>query len=234
MHQLADNREFSFIWDNIVLPIAHSVRADGDTFFAESVGLHFRGDDTSNTQWKAAVENEFHHQRHNFKEQCYGKRRSSEGDPLLDSRKVAAVLCKTFLRCKAFQFDVNIAGLYAKKQKGILLDIEYTKWAVDNTLINYKFAYLVSQKLVFLTLLADLLKEENTIRQAELLNQSGRLFSYLPDSGCDTFDVNIVLGLARDDVRGRKLNMMLYAMILYQQEMYTRECLKSQQTDNGR
>lgn len=217
---MADSKEFPFIWEHIITPISQFMLEESDPDFVEAVHLRYRGEG----EWHQRVEREFHHQRHNFKEQCYGKRRSETGDPLLDSRKVAAVLCQTCLIHKAFELDVSAAGSLAEKKKLQMTDIEYTVWAVNNTLINYKFAYLASQGLVYFTLLADLLEKE--VDMAKELNRVGRLFPYPSDPGCDTMDVNIIVGLARGDQKGQELNMLLYAMLLYQNEMYTRERLK--------
>lgn len=217
---LADSKEFQFIWERIITPISQFMPEESDPDFVEATHLRYRGEG----EWRQRVEWEFHHQRHNFKEQCYGKRRSGTGDPLLDSRKVAAVLCQVCLIHKAFELDVNVASLLAEEKKRQMTDIEYTMWAVNNTLINYKFAYLASQGLVYFTLLADLLKKE--VEMAKELNRVGRLFPYPRDPECDTMDVNIIVGLARDDQKGQELNMLLYAMLLYQNEMFTRERLK--------
>lgn len=217
---LADINEFLFIWEHIITPISRFTVEESDSNFVEAVRLRYRGEG----EWRQRLEQEFHHQRHNFKEQCYGKRRSETGDPLLDSRKVAAVLCKTCLVHKAFEMDVNAASLLAEEKKRQMTDIEYTTWAANNTLINYKFAYLASQGLVYFALCADLLEKE--VEMAKELNRTGRLFHYPSEPGCDTMDVNIIVGLARGDQKGQELNMLLYAMLLYQNEMYTRKCLK--------
>ena len=227
---MADSKEFPFIWEYVITPTSQFALEECDPDFAEKVHLRYRGEG----EWRRQVEWEFHHQRHNFKEQCYGKRRSEKGDPLLDSRKVAAVLCQTCLIHKAFELDVQVAALLAKEKREQLTDIEYTIWAANNTLINYKFAYLASQGLVYFTLLADLLEKEESIEMAKELNRVGHLFRYPSDPDCDTMDVNIIVGLARGDQKGRELNMLLYAILLYQNEMYTRECLKiaTEKTDS--
>lgn len=223
MPPLADSREFPFIWDYIICPIRKIMLEESDPVFAEAVGLHYRDDE----EWRGQLEWEFHHQRHNLKEQCYGKRRTNEGDRLLDSRKVAAVLCQACLKHKVFKIDVNVASKLAEEKKHQLPDLEYTVWAANNTLINYKFAYLASQSLVYLALLADLLERNESIEMAKELNREGHLLRYPSSAGCDTVDVNIIVGLARGDAKGQDLNMLLYAMLLYQNEIYTREHLKS-------
>lgn len=215
--------EFEYIWNNIVTPISNLVMAESDREFAKTFHLSYRG----NAKWKKRVEDEYHRQRHYLKRLCYAGKMQQSTSPLLDSRKVAAILCKTFLVQKAFSFDVETVKNWCVSKKKSLGDIEYTKWAIDNVLINYKFAYLVSIQLVYTTLLSNLLDSDITVPMGKKLNEIGHLLQYPSDPNCDTFDMNVVIGLARGDVFQQQLNMLLYAMVLYQVEMYTRERLTS-------
>ncbi len=222
-----DKAEFHHIWKKVIVPVYDTVLKECDPGFQKKAGLYFRGE---NTAWIEGLETMFHNQRHNFKEQCYGKKEERAQKSLLDSRKVGAVLCQSLCRCKPMGFDLVVADKFAQEKKGSLKSLEYTKWAVNNTLINYKFAYLASQSLVYLALLADLLGENATAEMMEMgkeLNNVGHLFRYPTDPDCDTMDVNIIVALARDDIGGQELNMLLYAMLLYQSEMRTREQLKA-------
>lgn len=223
---LDDRTEFPNIWEKTIIPVRDEILKECDPCFQREVGLSFRGEDP---EWRGILENRFHHHRHIFKEQCYGKKEERTGDPLLDYRKVGAVLCQTLCLHKPFKFDLGKADTLAMEKKKHLKSLDYTKWAVNNTFINYKFAYLASQSLVYLMLLDDLLEKNATAEMIEMgkeLNKVGRLFRYPTDSDCDTMDVNVIVALARGNVSGQELNMLLYATILYQSEMYTRECLK--------
>lgn len=222
-----DKTEFLHIWEKAIIPVRNTVLAECDPCFQEEASLYFRGD---NVAWKDGLENKFHEQRHIFKEQCYGKKEERKGDPLLDSRKVGAVLCQTLCLNKPFGFNLEMADKLAMEKKAHLKSLDYTKWAVNNTFVNYKFAHLVSQNLVYLALLSDLMGENATAEMIEMgkeLNAVGRLFRYPTESDCDTMDVNVIVALARDNISGQELNMLLYAMILYQNEMYTRVRLKA-------
>lgn len=222
-----DKAEFLHIWDEIIIPVYDTILAECDSSFREDANLYFRGDDAD---WKKSLEDEFHEQRHIFKEQCYGKKEERTGDPLLDYRKVGAVLCHTLCLHKPFGFNLETANKLAVEKKGQLSSLDYTKWAVNNTLINYKFAYLASQSLVYLALLSNLTGKNATAKMIEMgkeLNKVGHLYRYSTESGCDTMDVNVIVALARGNISGQELNMLLYAMILYQSEMYTRVRLKT-------
>lgn len=221
-----DRIEFPNIWKETIIPVRDAILAECDPRFQKEVGLSFRGEDPA---WREILENKFHHYRHIFKEQCYGKKEERTGDPLLDCRKVGAVLCHTLCLHKPFGFDLEKADALAIEKKANLKSLDYTKWSVNNTFINYKFAYWASQNLVYLTLLDDLLEENATEKMIEMgkkLNKVGCLFSYPAEPDCDTIDVNVIVALARGNISGQELNMLLYATILHQSEMYTRECLR--------
>ncbi len=218
---MGTSKEFEDIWQYVILPVRRVVEKECDPAFASAVQLHFRSEE----KWKRRLEDEFHRQRRRFKRQCYSSKRQHTAGFLLDSRKVAAVLCQTSMRCKAFSFDMPEANKFASVQKGHLSDEAYTQWAVCNTLINYRFAYLVGIQLLYITLLAELMNKEETEELGKKLDNRGHLFRYPADPGCDSFDTNVVVGLARSDVEGQDLNMLLYAMLLYQVEMYARKCL---------
>ena len=221
-----DRIEFPNIWEKTIIPVRDEILVECDPCFRKEVGLSFRGE---NPAWRESLENKFHHYRYIFKEQCYGKKEERTGDPLLDYRKVGAVLCQTLCLHKPFGFDLEKADALAIEKKVNLKSLDYTKWAVNNTFINYKFAYLASQNLVYLMLLDDLLDKNATAEMIEMgkeLNEVGRLFRYPTEPDCDTMDVNVVVALARGNINGQELNMLLYATILYQSEMYTRERLR--------
>lgn len=218
---MGTSKEFEDIWKYVILPVREIVEKECDPDFARTAQLHFRDEE----KWKRRLEDEFHLQRRRFKRQCYDSKKQHNANFLLDSRKVAAVLCQTSLRYKAFSFDMQEANRFALNQKNCLPDESYTRWAVHNTLINYRFAYLTGIQLLYITLLSDLMSSENTKELGIALNARGHLFCYPVDADCDSFDTNVVVGLARSDIEGQDLNMLLYAMLLYQAEMYTRKCL---------
>lgn len=224
----SNKEEFDHIWENIVSPVWETVRIECDPEFAAEVNLNFRG---SEAAWRQLAEDTFHHWRHIFKEQCYGSKERRIGNPRLDYRKLGAVLCQTFLMRKPISFSLDRASVFATKKKAELAGLEYTIWAVNNTLINYKFAYLASQQLVYLTLLAYYFSEnasEDMIWMGRKLNQTGRLYRYPSEDGSDTMGANIIVGLARNNISGNGLDMLLYAMLLFQNEMYTRTKLEDQ------
>lgn len=64
-----------------------------------------------------------------------------------------------------------------------------------------------------------------TVDAAKQLAEKGRLFRYPRIPNLDNFDVSMVLGIGRADMRGEKIVPFLLAMQYYQIEMYTRRML---------
>lgn len=173
--------------------------------------------------WKKSLEKEYRKLRRDLKEFCYGNRADNG---LLDGRKLAAIFCKALIKEKAFRFDTNEALCLLKERKKNLSSDSFNCWAAHNVFINYKFAYYVSLQLVYLTLLQQLLSSEETKPDAIKLNRNGHLYQYPYLPNTDSFDVNIIIGMARSDLGGKDFDMFLFAMQLYQIEMYTIEKLK--------
>lgn len=220
---MANSKEFMYLAKYVIAPVRQTLEEECDPAFLSGTGLCY----LEGKGRMGQLEAEFHRQRQFFKRQCYGNEHVSPDCPLLDSRKIAAVLCKTFLNFMPFYFDVETANQYAAEQRQRLSSEDYTKWAVNNTLINYKFAHLVGTQLVYLSLLSKLLEDKDTVEMGKKLNEIGHLIHYHTEARYDTLDTNIVVGLARADVDKQELNMMLYAMLLYQVEMHTMERLKA-------
>lgn len=65
------------------------------------------------------------------------------------------------------------------------------------------------------------------VKEATKLNDIGHLFHYPSAPNADSFDVNIIVGLARADFSGKDIDMFMFAMQLYQIEMYTVEKLQN-------
>lgn len=220
---MPNSKEFMYLMRYVIDPVQQIVEKECDSTFMSRTELSYQ----RGKKWLEQAENEFHQQRQIFKRECYGEKSERSDHQLLDYRKIAAVLCKTFLILKPFYFNVEAANECAAERRETLSSKEYTRWAVDNILINYKFAHLVGVQLVYISLLSELLSDHDTAEMGKALNKMGHLLHYRTDIRYDTFDMNVVVGIARADVDRHELNMMLYAMLLYQTEMYTRERLKT-------
>lgn len=216
--QSEESRHYSQIWEKVICVVLQVIEDECDKKFVEICNLKTKQLDI----WKKCLEKEYRTLRRDLKEFCYGNR-SDHGS--LDSRKLAAVFCKALINEKVFIFDTEEAMTLLMQQKKKLPSEEFNRWAAHNVFVNYKFAYYVSLQMVYLTLLDRLLTSEETKPIAIKLNKIGHLcrYPYIPNT--DSFDVNVIIGIARSDLRGIDFDMFLFAMQLYQIEMYTIEKL---------
>ena len=218
--QSEESRHYSQIWARVIQEVLHIVKSECDEEFSQKCLLQTK----SIPMWKHSLELEYRKLRGNLKEICYGE----DGDTgILDGRKFAAIFCNAFIKNKVFCFDTKAANELVEKQKKALDPVKFNLWAVHNVFLNYKFAYYVSLQLVYLTLMDQLLSAEKT-KEAIKLNKIGHLLRYLDpiSDKADSFDVNMIIGLARADLDGKELDMFLFAMQLYQIEMYTVKSLQ--------
>ena len=70
-------------------------------------------------------------------------------------------------------------------------------------------------------MLEELAHDGRDIETAKKLGELGALYKYPDSEGFDSFDINIVIGLGRADMQGHDIDAFLFAMTLYQFEMYT-------------
>lgn len=216
-----ESRHYTQIWDKVICPVFKVVSDECDPEFRKRCGLT----DKHPEGWRRQLELEYRALRRDLKDLCYG---SHDDTGLLDGRKIAAVFCKALIRKKAFRFDLDAACALMREKKERLSPVGFNLWAAQNVYINYKLAYYASLQLVYLTLLYDLQASEDTKGLALALNKRGHLYRYPAPSGADSFDVNIILGLARADLSRRDVDAFLFAMQLYQVEMYSVEMLKKE------
>lgn len=233
---------FDHIWKKVVFPVSQTVLTESDPDFAGACGLRLR----SSEEWKEELCHEYRNLRRQLKDICYGPTDHRSPEELLDGRKIAAILCSALVSRKGLLFNTEEAKKFAAAKKKALSDpVSFNLWAVGNVYANYKLAFCASLQLVYLTLMRDLLVEagldeknkklqtprtseqETARRLAKALNKRGHLAPYLrrlPPRG-DSFDVNIVIGLARTDISVKDLDMFLFAMQLYQIEEHTMDLL---------
>lgn len=87
---------------------------------------------------------------------------------------------------------------------------------------THNAVYFTTTRLAGYTLLTS-----EQVKEATKLNDIGHLFHYPSAPNADSFDVNIIVGLARADFSGKDIDMFMFAMQLYQIEMYTVEKLQN-------
>lgn len=217
--QNEESRHYAQIWEKVIRQVLRVVEEECDAEFSQKCSLQAKPLDI----WKKSLEKEYRMLRQDLKKFCYGNRAD---DGRLDSRKLAAIFCKALIKEKAFRYDTNEALKLLKVRKKELSPNEFNCWAAHNVFLNYKLAYYVSLQLVYLTLLQQLLSSEETKEDALKLNKIGHLYQYPSSPNADSFDINVIIGMARVDLGEKDFDMFLFAMQLYQIEMYTVEKLK--------
>lgn len=217
--RIEESRHYTQIWDKVVRLALEVVEEECDTEFSTMCSLQLKPE----AELKTSLEKEYRILRRELKESCYG---NGADDGFLDGRKLASVFCKALVNVKAFQFNTADALKLLKKRENELSSEALNRWTVHNIFINYKLAYYVSLQLVYLTLLQQLLSSEETREYGKKLNAIGHLHQYPSANKTDSFDINVIIGIARADIRAKDFDMFLFAMQLYQIEMYTVEKLK--------
>ena len=238
-----ESKHFAKLWQEIECAISDAV-VGWRREFKETCKLAY----IEPNKLKDAVEEEYRSLREDLKHECYGKNeegrlkekvedegqnQNSENDDAqsLDARKIAAVICCALIRKKALVFDESTANMLLEEQEAILNQQEkpdrtvLNGWIVDNFFVNYKIAYLAGLRIIFKTLLGELLGKTETRTVGEALATRGCLYRYPRVQGLDNFDVSMVLGLGRLDMKQDKIAPFMLALQFYQIEMYTRRML---------
>jgi hypothetical protein len=221
---IKQKKTFQSMWYEIIKPLLKYTFDSMDVEFRKMTGAQIRDEE----DLKPYVEKEFKTLRHQLKIECYGE---GKKELHLDSRKLGAILCASLLNVKCIEFDETKAVSLSETVKNKISQKEFNKWSVDNTLVNYKIAYLASLDLVYISLIYcllnnnDMLVEELNETQrkgyAYKLIKQGRLCNYPLWQNFNSFAVNMIISLARADVFNREFDMQLYSLQLWQLEMYT-------------
>lgn len=223
-----ESRHFQQILQMAIRPVKEVVCLDSDPDFREHCSLQ------TVSGWEDRLREVYRGLRETLKAICYG---SNADSGFLDGRKIAAVFCGALIQAKVFTFDLDQAKALMVQKKNIMSSVEFNSWLAQNVYLNYKLAYYVGLQLVYLTLLYDLndpqmagslygISESDANTLIVALNDIGHLLPYPSPPDADSFDVNVIIGLARADLTGQDFDMFLFAMQLYQLEMYTIERLK--------
>lgn len=219
-----DSRHYKHILEKVIRPACKIVFEECDQEFQERCHVERKPIE----KWEEELEKEYRIFRQDLKIICYGEG-ANEG--VLDARKMAAIFCKSIIKEKAFRYNVSEAQKMVEEKKKSMSSVKFNLWAVDTVYMNYKLAYYVSLQLVYLTTLYELEEKGETQKLLEL-NKIGHMIRYplIKSSATeevDSFDVNVIIGMARSDISMQNFDMFLFAMLLYQIEMYTFERLKS-------
>lgn len=221
---MSKRKTFDEIWEQIIEKSIEYALSDMDQEFTDCCDVEHREFE----HLKPLVEKEYKEKRHLMKLECYS---SAKKDDCLDSRKLGALICGALIHSKCVVFDEKKAFKLSNEKKKKLSIEEYNEWAAKNLFVNYKIAYFASWQLVFVSTVYCLLNNrdmfENDIeltakaRYGQLLSKNKGFFPYPKWQNFDSFGVNMIVDLARADMNGRDLDLILYSMMLWQIEMYS-------------
>lgn len=223
-----EERAFEDVWNVIIKNIDYSF-ADIDPAFKERADARIK--DLS--QLHDSVEPDYKLKRHETKMLFY---KDGSRERLLDSRKLGAVVCVALINNKPIVFDEKKAKEYALEKKDQLEQADYNIWACNNILINFKIAYLSSISLVYyscmyclnknIQILEDDFDEEQRKAFFDKLKLLKRLCNYPKCKEFDSFGVNMIVSLARTSLSNNEIDIEMYALQLWQIEMYTYRTLE--------
>lgn len=167
------------------------------------------------------------------KKEFYGEyhKGDSETDHRMDFHKIGAIICKTLIEHKVYDFDTDCCEKYVK-QKNDPCD---TDWVVRNALINFRLAFYGSVVFLFQAMRFEYSKNNPSLYKK--LSQKGKLDLYKinlnaekSDAIClrpvkESFENCVVLDLAKRDIGNRSFDYFMYAIILYQLEEHNKNLL---------
>lgn len=184
--------------------------------------------------------------RNDFEHECYGE--NNDHAHTLDYRKALAMLCVALIRNKVFRFSEQRAIEWYDKECQIINDInddaeqkkerkKFNLKLANNIFINYKVAYLAALHFLFYFLLYETsqkgIEDEVWKDVFGKLSTKKHLVQYASTQDEDSFDVNMILGLAKSDMQGKELNLYFLSLQFYQIEMFTRCALGDTKSYNA-
>lgn len=208
---------FQYIWDAIIIPSIKSVQKDIDKNFGESTNLKLKDLNAYKTKLK-----NIYVEKREWLKKVYLKH---EENPILDMHKIASVICRSMIKIKPFEFDIDAAYELEKDKK------DEIKWCINNLFINYKCAYKVAIGITYYDLLYQLLtyKEgENPIINnkdeldgvRKLVHEKADLIFYFGNEQHENYEDSTIIALATNDINVRKFDYLAYATIFYQLQQY--------------
>lgn len=224
-----EEKAFEDVWDVIIKPNIDNSFNDMDPYFVEATGAKIK--DYSHLH--DSIEPDYKLIRHKTKILFY---KDSNRDLKLDSRKLGAVICVAIIDNKPIAFDEEKAKDYALAKKAALSKGDYNIWACNNILVNFRIAYLSSISLVYYSCIyclnnrIPILEIDFSDSQKEdyynKLIKLKRLCNYPKCQDFDSFGINMIVSLARTCLSDNEIDIEMYALQLWQIEMYAYRSLE--------
>lgn len=216
---MEDLTNFQYMWNQWIIPLVDDLYTQVDNDFRQFCNLHIRDLD------KICMEAERYYQKKRIevKKEFYGQyhKGDSETDHRMDFHKIGAIICRTLIEYKVFEFDINCCRKYVEQK----VDPYNTDWVVKNALINFRLAFYSSVVFLFQAMRFEYFKSNKLLYKA--LSEKGMLDLYNASSTDvklvkESFENCIVLDLAKRDIGNRSFDYFMYAIILYQLEEHNK------------
>lgn len=224
MEQLSN---FQYIWSQWIIPLIEDLYSQLDESYREYCNVQIRD------LQKICIDAEQYYQkkREEVKRDFYGEyhREDSKMGHRMDFHKIGAIVCRTLIEYKVYDFDTMRCKEYVDRN----ISASDTDWVVKNALINFRLAFYSSVVLLFHAMRFEYFKEDKDLYKR--LCQKSKLDLYGTDDSQDdqvkesqakeSFENCIVLDLAKRDIRNRSFDFFMYAIVLYQLEEHNKNLL---------
>ena len=218
-----DLQDFEYIWDKWITPLVNDIFKSADSDFAEKCNLQTR--ELSCIKKDACKY--FCERREEVKRYYYGENFSPNEDPakyLLDFHKLSAVLCRTLIEFKVFDFNKEKCYEFANE-----IDSQNTDWLIKNVLINFRLAFYASVVFLYHSMVFMYSKKNQPMYKMihEKLKENKKLNLYFPLYSSnyrnhESFENCMILDLAKRDLNSRSFDFLLYSTVMYQLEEYNK------------
>lgn len=213
---------FSYIWSEWIVPLIDDLYSQLDVKFKDYCNVRIRDLDVIYRNAEKFYQNKREEAKRNF----YGEYRkgTSETEHRMDFHKISAVLCRTLIEYKCFDYDENLCKEYVDK----FIDPYNTDWVVRNALINFRLAFYGS--VVFLYHSMQFMYNEENKELYDALKDKDKLDLYTSEvqhigKVNESFENCVILDLAKRDVGNRSFDYFMYAIIMYQLEEHNKALL---------
>lgn len=213
--------DFNYIWDNWVVGSLSKIESQMDTDFKRQANVRRRNTD----EIKKVAAEYFLSKREKIKKEYYGETPSSNSH-LMDFHKLSAILCRTLIEYKVYDFDIAECKKYIEKNS---VDSKNTDWLVHNALVNFRVAFYASIVFLYNSILFQLSSSKSQLYPLLLQQKKLNLYTH-EDKGNihESFENSLVLNLAKRDVNNRSFDTFLYSTIMYQLEQHNMMLLKNE------
>lgn len=213
---------FRYIWTEWIVPLINDIYIQSDHQFRKYCKVHIRDLDKIYND----AEKYYQHKREEVKRAFYGEyhKGDSETEHRMDFHKISAIICRTLIEYKVYDFDENLCREYVDKN----ITPYDTDWVVRNALINFRLAFYSSVMFIFHAMQFEYYKENRKL--FELLNKKGKLNLYgshmsSNDKVKESFENCMILDLAKRDIGNHSFDYFMYAIIMYQLEEHNKNLL---------